>query len=135
VRGHGRADYVRQDVVDLDFLEARQGQGRWSVHGLLRNVSSMPAYVISEVLILDPDQAAEYMKLAASSIERHGGRYLVRGSNPTVPEGEWDEGRRVVVVEFEDRQQLETWYSSSDYAEALQFRSAIDRRLLFVDGI
>lgn len=77
-----------------------------------------------------------YMKLAAASIARHGGRYIVRGAEPLVAEGEWDKSRRVVVVEFPDMDRLESWYASDDYAEALSIREdALDRRLLFVPGV
>jgi uncharacterized protein (DUF1330 family) len=93
------------------------------------------AFVISEVRIVDAEGARRYMALAERSIARHGGRYLVRAAAPEVPEGEWDEGRRVVVVEFPTMEQLKSWYASDDYAEALAVReTALDRRLLFVHG-
>jgi uncharacterized protein (DUF1330 family) len=95
----------------------------------------MPAYVVSEVRILDMERAETYMRLAAASIERRGGRYLVRGAIPAVPEGDWEDDRRVVIVEFADRQQLDEWYSSDEYAKALRYRDALDRRLLVVDGV
>jgi uncharacterized protein (DUF1330 family) len=94
------------------------------------------AFVISEVRIVDAEAAKRYMALAEKSIARHGGRYVVRAAAPDVPEGEWDEGRRVVVVEFPTMEKLTEWYASDDYAEALTIReSALDRRLLFVPGI
>jgi uncharacterized protein (DUF1330 family) len=93
------------------------------------------AYAISEVRIVDPASAQRYMRLAEASIGRHGGHYLVRAADPTVPEGEWDEGRRVVVVEFSSMERLRQWYASDDYAEALALSSsALDRRLIFVPG-
>jgi uncharacterized protein (DUF1330 family) len=96
----------------------------------------MPAYVISEVEFLDEEQGQRYRDLAAASIAEHGGRYLVRGAQPDVPEGEWPERQRVVVVEFPSMEQLRTWHASPEYAEALKFRdAALTRRLLFVDGI
>ena len=96
----------------------------------------MSAYVISEVEILDEDLGQRYRELAAASIARHGGRYVVRGASPDVPEGEWPRAQRVVVVEFPSMAQLREWYDSDDYAEALAVsRTALTRRLLFVDGI
>ena len=38
----------------------------------------MAAYVISEVEMLDETQGRRYRELAAGSVARHGGRYLVR---------------------------------------------------------
>lgn len=96
----------------------------------------MAAYVISEVEILDETQGQRYRDLAAESIARHGGRYIVRGVRPEVPEGDWAAAQRVVVVEFPTMEQLRAWYASDDYAEALAIRdTALTRRLLFVDGV
>jgi uncharacterized protein (DUF1330 family) len=96
----------------------------------------MPAYVISEVEMLDESQGQRYRELAAASIAAHGGRYLVRGAQPEVPEGDWPAAQRVVVVSFPTMEQLRAWYGSTDYAAALSVRqTALTRRLLFVDGV
>lgn len=92
--------------------------------------------MISEVRIVDAEAATRYMALAEASIARHGGRYIARAATPRVPEGDWDDGRRVVIVEFPTMEMLEAWYASDDYAEALAIRqTALDRRLLFVPGV
>ncbi|MGA9311420.1 MAG: DUF1330 domain-containing protein [Pseudonocardiaceae bacterium] len=96
----------------------------------------MTAYAISEVEMLDEAQAQRYRELASASIARYGGRYLVRGAAPEVPEGEWPTRQRVVVVEFASMEQLQRWYDSAEYAEALAVRqTALNRRLLFVNGV
>lgn len=96
----------------------------------------MPAYVISEVEILDEAQGQQYRELAAASIAMYGGRYIVRGAEPKVPEGEWPSAQRVVVVEFPTMEQAQRWYDSAESAEALAVRqTALHRRLLFVDGV
>lgn len=96
----------------------------------------MAAYVISEVEMLDETRGARYRELAAASIARYGGRYLVRGAVPLVVEGNWPSRRRLVIVEFPTMERLLAWYASADYAEALAVRqTALDRRLLFADGV
>ncbi|HEX3816617.1 MAG TPA: DUF1330 domain-containing protein [Mycobacteriales bacterium] len=96
----------------------------------------MTAYVISEVEILDEVQGQRYRELASASIVQYGGRYIVRGAQPAVPEGEWPSAQRVVVVEFPTMEQLQRWYRSTEYADALAVRqTALSRRLLFVDGV
>ena len=96
----------------------------------------MSAYVISEVDVIDEGRGQQYRELAAASIARYGGRYVVRGAQPEVPEGEWPPAQRVVVVEFPTMEQLHRWYNSPEYAKALALRqAALRRRLLFVDGI
>jgi uncharacterized protein (DUF1330 family) len=99
-------------------------------------LASMTAYVISEVDILDEELGQRYRDLAGASIAQYGGRYLVRGASPEVPEGDWPDSQRVVVVEFASMDQLQRWYRSPEYAEALTLRqTALSRRLLFVDGL
>jgi uncharacterized protein (DUF1330 family) len=95
----------------------------------------MAAYVISEVEALDEDSFEQYRSRAKTSIEQHGGRYLVRAALPEAAEGNWSPQRRLVFVEFPDMDALQRWYSSEAYAQALAFRDrALSRRLLFVDG-
>ena len=94
----------------------------------------MAAFVISEVDILNEEAANHYRQLAASSIEKYGGRYLVRGAMPVVPEGDLIH-KNIVVVEFPSMQQIQSWYASPEYAEALLYRNvALNRRLIFIDG-
>src|ERR1700749_3349044 len=95
----------------------------------------MAAYVISEVEMLDETQGRRYRELAAGSVARHGGRYLVRGAVPVGAHGDWPGDCRVIVVGFPSMERLRAWYASADYAEALAVRqTALARRLLFVDG-
>lgn len=96
----------------------------------------MAAYAISEVEIVDEELGQQYRDLAALSIAAHGGRYLARGADPHVPEGDWPAAQRVVIVEFPDMEQLQRWYASPEYAKALVVsHAALRRRLLFVDGV
>ena len=85
----------------------------------------MPAYVISEVRILDQDL-----------IEKYGGRYLVRSGAVDLVEGDGDRDRQYIIVEFPDMARAREWYHSPEYAEALKFRfAALDRTLVFAEGV
>src|ERR671924_1424728 len=100
---------------------------RWEAGRL----EGMSAYVISEVEVVDEAEADRYRSIAQRSIEQHGGRYVVRGAVPEAVEGEWDEGQRLVVVEFPSLEAAHKWYESPEYAEALDIRThALRRRLL-----
>jgi len=90
----------------------------------------MAAFVISEVEILERAQADTYRSLASASIERYGGRYIVRGGAIELIEGERDPKRRLVIVEFPSIQRAHEWYRSPEYAEALKVRT-----LTFVEGV
>jgi uncharacterized protein (DUF1330 family) len=95
----------------------------------------MSAYVISELEVLDPVAIETYRALAAKSIAQYGGRYLVRGGAAELAEG-GPPPKSLIVVEFPSMARLREWYASTEYAEALKVRqTALDRRLIFVDGV
>ncbi len=94
----------------------------------------MVAYVISEVEPRNSDLFDRYRTLAASSIKKYGGRYLVRGGPIEPVEGGW-KPHQMVIVEFPSMNRAREWYRSEDYAEALTVRDmALSRRLIFVEG-
>src|SRR5262245_16615358 len=94
----------------------------------------MPAYVISDVEFLDPPLVERYRSLAQATIAKYGGRYLARGGAVETVEGDW-KPERIIIVEFPTMALAHEWYNSPDYAEALEVRrTALDRRLIFVEG-
>jgi len=96
----------------------------------------MAAYVISEVKALDPESFATYRAIAQTAIGLYDGRYIVRGGPIDLVEGEWDENRQLVIVEFPSLERARQWYRSPEYAQALQVRDkALTRTLVFVDGV
>ena len=95
----------------------------------------MSAYVISEVEVRDAAGIETYRAIAAKSIAHYGGRYLVRGGAASVAEG-GPPPENIVVVEFPSMERLRECYASPEYAEALRVqRTALDRRLIFVEGV
>lgn len=95
----------------------------------------MPAYVISEVEVRDQEAMERYRTLAAQSITRYSGRYLVRGGAAELIEG-GPSLKTFVIVEFPSMARAREWYASSEYAEALKVRqTALERRLIFVEGV
>jgi len=95
----------------------------------------MPAYVISEVEMRDASGFEAYRTIAAKTIAHYGGRYLVRGGAASVIEG-GPSPKTIIIVEFPTMERLREWYASPEYAEALKVRqTALDRRLIFVEGV
>lgn len=95
----------------------------------------MPAYVLSDVTVTDLKAFAEYRSRATAAVETYGGRYLARGGEIEILEGD----RRptaMVLVEFPDLDSARRWYASPEYAEALRFRDdALQRHLILLDGV
>ncbi len=95
----------------------------------------MAAYVISEVEAKDAAGMETYRTMAAKTIAQYGGRYLVRAGACEVAEG-GPPAKTIIIVEFPSMARLREWYASAEYAEALKVReSALERRLLFVEGV
>ena len=61
----------------------------------------MPAYILAEIQVTDAAAYEPYRQLAAASIARFGGRYLVRGGKADLFEGT-PAPERMVVIEFPD---------------------------------
>lgn len=95
----------------------------------------MPVYMIAEVR--NPTDLAkldEYRRDNTEVVARHGGRFLVRGGDVEVIEGDWDP-QRIVVMEFPDRAAARAWYEDPDYQRLKALRqSASDTDLIQVEG-
>jgi uncharacterized protein (DUF1330 family) len=95
----------------------------------------MPAYVIVETDITDPEQYEKYKAASPGAIAAGGGRFLVRGGELAVLEGEWQPSR-LVVLEFEDLAAAKRWYQSDAYHEAKKLREgAAQLRIVAVQGV
>jgi uncharacterized protein (DUF1330 family) len=97
-------------------------------------VPPMPAYVIAEIEVTDPEAYTPYRAQVPDLIAAHGGRYLVRGGAVEPREG--DPPDRVVVIEFPDMAAARRFYDSPDYQAILPLRQAASRgRLYLVEGV
>jgi uncharacterized protein (DUF1330 family) len=93
----------------------------------------MAGYVIANVVWKDSESLAVYKRIMPSSVEKYGGRFLVRGGDMEVLEGEWSPA--LVVIEFSTVERAKQWYSSEEYRPALEIRQrAADNELLIVEG-
>jgi len=81
----------------------------------------MPAYVIAETDITDAAQYARYMAASPAAIAEAGGRFVARGGDVTVLEGDW-RPPRLVVLEFEDVDAAQRWYDSEQYRAVRSLR-------------
>jgi uncharacterized protein (DUF1330 family) len=95
----------------------------------------MPAYVIVNVRVKDPELYKEYAAGTPAAIERFGGRYLARGGAVEVREGSWSP-ERLVVLEFPDGDAARAWYESDDYQRLLAIRRrAAESELVITEGV
>ena len=94
----------------------------------------MPAYLIADVEVRDPDVYAEYRRQVLPLIEKHGGRFIVRGGRHEVLEGDWQPAR-LVVIEFPDMATLKAWHRSPEYTALIKLRQGVSRgSLVAIEG-
>jgi len=94
----------------------------------------MAAYFIVELEVTDPGVFEEYRKQVSGTIEKYGGRYIVRGGKSETLEGDWHP-KRVVVLEFPSVEQAKRWYGSPEYKPLLALRLKSSRaRIILVEG-
>jgi uncharacterized protein (DUF1330 family) len=94
----------------------------------------MVAYIIVDSEILDPAKYEEYKKVTPQAIAKHGGRFLVRGGQSVVLEGDW-RPNRVVVIEFPSLEAARNFYTSVEYTAARRARAGAARmNMIAVDG-
>ena len=94
----------------------------------------MPAYVLAEIEITNPEGYKEYTAQVPATIAKYGGRFVVRGGKAHVLEGEWPERRRV-LIEFPTVDAARQWWDSSEYAKPKEMRRANSKgRLLLLEG-
>ena len=95
----------------------------------------MPAYVIIETDIHDAEQYERYKEASPAAVASGGGRFVVRGGELAVLEGEW-QPTRLVILEFPDLETAERWYASDDYQEAKKLRDgAAQLNMVAVEGL
>jgi uncharacterized protein (DUF1330 family) len=94
----------------------------------------MTAYLIANITVHDAERYKEYVANVPALIEKHGGRYCVRGGDPEVLEGSWTPSR-FVVLEFPNREAVLALYNDPEYQPYKRLRqSATDSNLIVVDG-
>ncbi|WP_188080020.1 DUF1330 domain-containing protein [Neorhizobium sp. P12A] len=98
----------------------------------------MPAYLIVEHRITDPDKFQEYSAKVRPMIANCGGRILTQGGTHKVLETNHFLPDRVAIFEFPDMATLTTWYNSADYKPLIELRqSATDMTtdvMIAIDG-
>lgn len=95
----------------------------------------MAAYVIVEIEILDPVGYEEYKKQASDTVHKYGGKYLVRGGNAEVLEGDW-KPKRIVILEFESIERAKEWLNCEEYREPRKLRHKTAKtHMLVIEGV
>ena len=96
----------------------------------------MPAYVIGRLEVRDRSWAAEYAEKIRPLLEKHGGRYLVRGGGMESLEGSAPLPSAMVVLEFPSMEHARAWHRDPEYAPLIRLRqSGSDAELVLAEGL
>ena len=75
----------------------------------------------------------EYINAVKSIVSKYGGRYIVRSEKIIALSSEWSPNR-VIVIEFETREQLEKCFSSEEYKQIAFLReNSVDSKAIIIE--
>ncbi len=93
------------------------------------------AYVIGQNTIKNIKGYKLYADQVPKSIEQYGGKFLSRGGDTQILDGE-PSGQRNVIIEFPDMQLAKDWYYSKNYQSIVSGRTDnAEGYLIIVEGI
>lgn len=94
----------------------------------------MAAYFIVNIRITDRKRFHRYSQAAPAVVEHYGGRYIVRGGDLEILEGDW-QPELLVVLEFPSMALARRFYESEEYRPLLALRQAsTESQVVLVDG-
>lgn len=102
---------------------------------VLRAQKTPPALFFADVYeITDQDLFNTYAAGVPASIQKYGGRYVVRGGKTDALEGE--PPKRIVIASFASMAEARRWYDSPEYTKLKQIRlRSAKTRAFIVEGV
>ena len=95
----------------------------------------MSAYLIVDTKINNVNAYEEYKKLAKPLAEKYGGVYLARRGEINVCESDLWAPSRIVIIEFPNLKEAQTFVDSDEYAPIKKIRHAnAESTVMIVDG-
>jgi uncharacterized protein (DUF1330 family) len=93
----------------------------------------MPAYMISQAKVKDPEKYEAYRVAALPLLEQFGARYVARTGDVECLQGRWDEGV-IAILEFPSREVARRFWQSPEYAEVAALRGeAAEMDVILID--
>ena len=94
----------------------------------------MTAYLVLDFSVQDLPGFMPYIAEIPAFIEKHRGRYIVRGVEPTVMEGDWTP-ERMVILEFPSSENAKAFLNDPEAQAlfAIRHKTTVSK-LVLVDG-
>ncbi|BCD95899.1 DUF1330 domain-containing protein [Marinagarivorans cellulosilyticus] len=94
----------------------------------------MKAYLILDLTIHHLEKFLHYAEVIPAYIAKHQGKYIVKGVEPTVMEGDWQPSR-VVVLEFPSKEHAQSFLSDPEAQPLFALRhSSTTSHVILVEG-
>ncbi len=95
----------------------------------------MTAYAIVDLEVIDIEKYLRYQRAVRPLLESVGARYLARGGEHRVFEGDY-QPHRLILMEFPSLEVMEDFFDSDAYQSLeLQRRACSQARILGVEGL
>ena len=95
----------------------------------------MAAYMIVDLDVSDAVAYEEYKTKVPALIQKHGGKYLVRGGKFTVLEGDW-KPTRLVLFEFPNTAAVQALFDDPEYQPLKALRQRVAKTdVVVVEGL
>ena len=93
----------------------------------------MPAYLLVDLDVHDPDGFEKYRGEVPALVAKHGGEYIVRGGEFEVIEGDW-QPNRLVIFRFPDREAIRDFFNDPEYADLKVLRHKVAHSIAVCTG-
>ncbi len=95
----------------------------------------MPTYVIAEVEIRDASLYGQFLEQVTATVDSHGGRFVARGGEIEVKEGDWTP-KRIAIMEFDNKERVNAWLGSPEYTALEEMRTkSSNLKMVVVEGL
>jgi len=94
-----------------------------------------PGYYLAEIKVNDPDAIKPYREGVGATVEKYGGRFIIRCGKVEPLEGNAPNGT-VVAIAFKSLADAQRWYNSPEYKAIIEIRhKAATGRAFLVEGL
>ncbi len=94
----------------------------------------MSCYFVANIRITNKEIYQKYLDSCDEVFSKFKGNYLAVDENPEILEGSWNYSK-VVIIEFNNKDDLNLWYKSNSYQEILKYRlDGSDSSAMIVQG-
>lgn len=95
----------------------------------------MHGYIVVDVNIKDMEGFMEYASRIPDIMEKHGGRYIVKGAEPDVVRESNDIPQYLVVIEFPSVEAADSFIEERSKSDLIEiFNRSTEGRILRVEG-